>query len=209
MYEKNSESRILILFAHPALHRSRVNRKLIAGIDKTPGVTFHDLYELYPDFDIDVKTEQQLLLEHKVVIFHHPFFWYSIPAILKEWQDLVLEHGWAYGHNGTALKGKIFFNVISTGGREDAYQKDGYNRYTIRELIRPIEQTAVLCGMNFLPPFVVHGTHSINEKDIIRHNDDYKRLLAAFFSGNIDYSAAKQVNRLNEDLNLIITDDKE
>lgn len=27
----------------------------------------------------------------------HPFYWYSTPALLKEWQDLVLEHGWAYG----------------------------------------------------------------------------------------------------------------
>ena len=201
--------RVLILFAHPALQRSRVNRSLILGIDNLPGVTFHDLYELYPDFDIDIETEQKLLLEHEVIIFHHPFFWYSTPALLKEWQDLVLEHGWAYGRNGTALQGKIFFNVISTGGREDAYQTDGYNRFTIRELIRPLEQTARLCGMNFLPPFVIHGTHSINAEEITQHNHDYKRLLAAFCSGKINYTAAKKAGRLNEDLNSIINDDKE
>jgi glutathione-regulated potassium-efflux system ancillary protein KefG len=39
----------------------------------------------------------------------HLLYWYSTPAILKEWQDLVLEHVFAYGHEGTKLHGKIFF----------------------------------------------------------------------------------------------------
>ena len=61
------------------------------------GVRLHDLYEAYPDFLIDVEAEQALLLEHDVIVFQHPVYWYSSPAILKEWQDLVLEHGFAYG----------------------------------------------------------------------------------------------------------------
>ena len=66
--------RILILFAHPAREKSRVNRVLSAAVRDLPGVTFHDLYEAYPDFGIDVEREQKLLLEHDVVVFHHPFF---------------------------------------------------------------------------------------------------------------------------------------
>ena len=93
-------STILILFAHPALEKSRVNRVLIRDIPGIEGVTFHDLYETYPDFDIDVAREQELLLAHDTIVLHHPFFWYSTPAMLKEWQDLVLEHGWAYGSGG-------------------------------------------------------------------------------------------------------------
>ena len=138
---------ILILFAHPALSRSRVNRTLIRGIDTIDGVTFRDLYEIYPEFGIDVEAEQELLIAHDTIIFHHPFYWYSIPAILKEWQDLVLEHGWAYGSEGVALAGKRFFCVVTTGGAGEAYQTGGYNRFTIRELLSPIEQTAYLCGM--------------------------------------------------------------
>ncbi len=86
---------LLVLFAHPAFHKSRVNRVLTRFVKETEGVTFHDLYEAYPDFHIDVAREQALLVRHDVIVFHHPFFWYSTPAILKEWQDLVLEHGWA------------------------------------------------------------------------------------------------------------------
>src|SRR6187455_1899648 len=98
--------RVLILFAHPALHRSRVNRVLVEAVRSLEGVTFHDLYEVYPDLLLDVDREQALLREHDVVVWQHPFFWYSAPALVKEWQDLVLELGFAYGEGGTALRGK-------------------------------------------------------------------------------------------------------
>ncbi len=197
--------RILILFAHPALEKSRVNRVLASRVKDIPGVTFHDLYEAYPDFDIDVQREQKFLNEHDVVVFHHPFFWYSTPAILKEWQDLVLVHGWAYGRGGTALHGKRMFNVISTGGRETAYQKKGYNRFTIRELLAPIEQTARLCGLDYLPPFVVHGTHGMTESEIRDHAEDYRRLLEALRDDRIDFAASHKFARLNAQLDAIIT----
>jgi glutathione-regulated potassium-efflux system ancillary protein KefG len=83
------------LFAHPVLERSRVNRRLVDAIRGLDGVTIHDLYETYPTMAIDARAEQELLLQHDVYVFQHPFYWYSSPAILKEWQDLVLEHGWA------------------------------------------------------------------------------------------------------------------
>ena len=50
-------NRILLLFAHPALDASRVHRALLGAARAVPGVTVHDLYEAYPDFDVDVTTE--------------------------------------------------------------------------------------------------------------------------------------------------------
>lgn len=168
------------------------------------GVTFHDLYELYPEFDVDVQVEQGLLMSHDVVVFHHPFFWYSTPAILKEWQDLVLEHGWAYGHNGNALRGKLMLSAITTGGREAAYQKDGYNKHTIQELLAPIAQTARLCGMDYLPPFAAHGTHAMIESEIQAHAADYRRIIAALRDDKIDLEAARRYPRINSDPDTII-----
>ncbi|RYE35767.1 MAG: NAD(P)H oxidoreductase, partial [Sphingobacteriales bacterium] len=95
-------ARVLILFAHPAFEKSRVHRPMVKQVLKLEGITFHDLYESYPDYDIDLDREQELLLRHDVIVFQHPFYWYSCPAILKQWQDLVLEHGWAYGRGGTS-----------------------------------------------------------------------------------------------------------
>ncbi len=174
-----SMQRILILFAHPAFEKSRVNQRLAAAVQSLDGVTFHDLYEAYPEFDVDIRHEQALLEDHDLVVLQHPFFWYSVPPLLKQWIDLVLEHGWAYGSGGTALAGKRVLSAISTGGREEAYRHGGHNRFTIGELLAPIEQTFVLCGMKYLPPFVVHGAHGMSSGEIEEHAERYRRTIQA------------------------------
>lgn len=169
-------TRILLLFAHPALEKSRVHRRLLAHVPA--GVTVNDLYQVYPDFDIDVAREQSLLREHDLVLLQHPLYWYSTPALLKQWQDLVLEHGWAYGSTGTALRGKRMASVITTGGREEAYTHEGLNRFTMRELLAPIEQTARLCGMDYLPPYLIQGTHRMTLDQIEAEARRYGETLA-------------------------------
>jgi glutathione-regulated potassium-efflux system ancillary protein KefG len=198
-------NRILLLFAHPAFERSRVNRQLVRAVREIEGSTFHDLYEAYPDLDIDVGREQALLISHDIIVFQHPLYWYSTPAILKEWQDLVLEHGWAYGADGTALHGKKLLSALTAGGRETAYCPEGDNCFTIPQLLAPIEQTARLCGMEYLPPFVVHGTHALTDADISDHAMDYRRAIVALRDGTIDLEAAREFPRLNSNLDRIVT----
>jgi len=199
-----SPNRVLVLFAHPALEKSRVNRAMVRGLDGLQGITFHDLYEAYPSFDIDVDAEQRLLLEHDVLVLHHPFYWYSTPALIKQWEDLVLTHGWAYGSEGTALRGKLMMSAITTGGSEAAYQPGGHNRFTVSELLRPIEQTARLCGMDYMPPFIVYGTHSMTDDAIRGHAEDYRRVLLALKDGALDLAAARQFPHLNSNLNAVV-----
>jgi glutathione-regulated potassium-efflux system ancillary protein KefG len=198
--------RVLVLFAHPVLERSRVNRRLLEAIRELEGVRVHDLYEEYPTLAIDVRREQDLLLEHDVIVFQHPFYWYSAPAILKEWQDLVLEHGWAYGVGGTNLRGKITMNAITTGGPAHAYQKDGYNRFSVRELLSPWDQTAHLCGMRFLAPFAVHAALKVaTEADVATNRSNYVRLLEALRDERIDIAAAMAAQNLAVELESVLT----
>jgi glutathione-regulated potassium-efflux system ancillary protein KefG len=200
-----SSNQLLILFAHPALEKSRVNRHLLQAIKGLDAVTVHDLYETYPDFHIDVQFEQNLLLAHDIIVFQHPFYWYSSPAILKEWQDLVLEHGFAYGHGGTALQGKKFLSAITTGGGEQTYCQKGYNRFTIRELLAPFEQTARLCGMEYLPPFVVHGTHKLLEQhQTDPYAVDYRTVILALRDNAVNWEQLRQCNRFNQNLGQVI-----
>jgi glutathione-regulated potassium-efflux system ancillary protein KefG len=69
------------------------------------------------------------------------------------------------------------------GGREAAYRRDGFNRFTLRELLAPIEQTAFLCGMEFLPPFVVHGTHAMSDGDIAAQAAIWRRTVEGLRDG--------------------------
>lgn len=176
--------KVLLLFAHPSIRRSRVNKAMLAAAADLEGVTVNDLYETYPDFAIDVDREQALLAAHDVIVCQHPFFWYSAPSIVREWQDLVLEHGWAYGQTGHALDGKTWMQAITTGGRETAYREDGLNRYGVEELLRPFECTANLCRMRWIRPFVVHATHIAAEAEIDAAAAAYRARLVALRDGS-------------------------
>jgi glutathione-regulated potassium-efflux system ancillary protein KefG len=199
-------SKILILFAHPALEKSRVNKRLVDQIESIENVTFHDLYEEYPDFYIDIKREQKLLTENDIIIFHHPFYWYSIPALLKQWEDLVLEHNWAYGSKGNALVGKKLIQVITTGGSSQAYKKNSFNRFTVREFLIPIEQTAVLCGMIYLPPYLIQGTHKLTGTEIETNAVEYHQYLSDLSQERIDFNDLNKYETTNDYLEKLISD---
>lgn len=189
--------KILIIFAHPATHKSKINIELIKAVEPLEGVEINDLYENYPDFFIDIKREQQLLVENDIIVWHHPLYWYSCPALLKEWLDLVLEHGFAYGRKGNALRGKSVFNAISTGGSSDVYTSTGKNHFTIPQFLIPFHQTAVLCGMNYLPPFVVHGAHMLNNRGIILYAQKYRKIITGLRDEKFK-NRLNSVNYLNE-----------
>jgi glutathione-regulated potassium-efflux system ancillary protein KefG len=172
-------ARVLILFAHPVLEKSRVQFELLTQAATVQGITINDLYQAYPDFDIDIQREKELLLSHDIIVWQHPFYWYSSPALLKQWQDLVLEHGWAYGKKGTALQGKRVFNAITSGGGVQAYREGGFNKYAINDYLRPFERTAELCHMLYWPPFWVPGVHRMEAEQIQLFGMQYKNILTA------------------------------
>ena len=190
---------VLVLFAHPSLEHSQANRHLLDVSLALEGVTTVDLYAEYPSGDIDIDREQQRLRDHDVVVFMFPLFWYSTPALLKEWQDLVLEYGFAYGTGGTALHGKQFLCAITAGGRESAYREQGYNHYSIRQLLRPLEQTATLCGMLYLPPYALFGSRTaVEEGRLQSHLDGWREVVANLRSGALDSEQVMNRDQLNE-----------
>ena len=168
------------------------------------GVSLRDLYELYPDSDVDVGAEQRALVEHDVIVFQHPLYWYSVPPLLKQWQDLVLEHGWAYGRGGTALSGKLATHMLSAGGGPESYREGGHNNYPLEQFLRPLEQTARLCHMRWLPPYCVHGTHRLTKPQLEVHISAYQRLLAALRDDRLDLTAAERSEGLHDDLEAVI-----
>lgn len=179
-------ARVLLTLAHPALERSRANRALAKAAKGLAGVTFHDLYETYPDFAIDIETEQETLVAHDVVALQFPLYWYSTPALLKEWFDLVWLHGFAYGLDGNALAGKRLFVACTTGGAAKAYHAHGYNRFSMDDFLRPLEQTAYLCGMVWETPFVVHGAAVKDDAELKAEAGRYRARVASLLTAPAD-----------------------
>jgi glutathione-regulated potassium-efflux system ancillary protein KefF len=162
---------ILVIAAHPQLEHSRVTRALLGAVAQAAStrVAVRPLYALYPDYFIDVAAEQAALRAARLVVWLHPVHWYSMPPLMKLWQDETLAFGWAYGPGGDALRGKDLWLAASTGGPESSYRPDGYNRYFFDAFLLPYEQTAALVGMRWLPPLLLHGAHSASPAELAAH----------------------------------------
>ncbi len=191
-------AKILILFAHPLYEKSRIHKALKKAIPETSDITFRDLYELYPDFNIDIKKEQLFLVQHDIIIWQHPVYWYSVPPLLKQWIDMVLEFGWAYGPGGDKLKDKYLMNVVSAGGQKVVYNSEGRNRFTLRQFFVPLEQTGTLCSMKYLAPFAVHGTHLLTNDEVREYGAQYKKLLNKLMNKEIDMVLAANSECMND-----------
>lgn len=176
---------ILVIYAHAAPHASRVTRRMARAAATVPGVTVHDLYETYPDFSIDIAAEQARLTAAQVVVFLHPIQWYSMPALLKEWVDTVLQPGWAYGSGGTALAGKTYWLVASTSSLESAYSADGIQGRPFADYLPPFRQTAALCHMHWEPPYILHGAHRVDQATLDAHVEGFRARLQAFASPDL------------------------
>jgi len=178
-------AQVLVIAAHPALEQSRVNRRLLQAARALAAadgarVAVRDLYALYPDYVIDVAVEQAALAAARLVVWQHPIHWYSMPPLMKLWIDDVLAFGWAYGPDGNALRGKDLWLVASTGGPEESYRPDSYNRYFFDAFLPPYEQTAALCGLRFLPPLMLHGAHRAAEAQIQGHAKVFTERLSSW-----------------------------
>jgi glutathione-regulated potassium-efflux system ancillary protein KefF len=171
---------ILVLAAHPDWRESRVNRRLLSAAHEVQSVQVRDLYVSYPDYDIDVATEQALAAGADLIVLLHPIQWYSMPALLTLWLDEVLTYGWAYGSGGTALQGKDLWLVATTGSAESSYHPQSYNRYFFDAFLPPYEQTAALCGMRFLPPLVLYGAHRASEEAVADHVGVFAQRLRSY-----------------------------
>jgi glutathione-regulated potassium-efflux system ancillary protein KefF len=184
--EAASGTAVVVVQAHPYPDRSHANRALAAAIEGLAGIAVRSLYDLYPDFAIDVEAEQRALAPAAVVVWQHPLYWYTTPALLKLWFEKVLTAGWAYGPGGVALRGKGCLWVVTTGGEADDYVPDGIHQHIFEAFMPVVRQTALFCGMSWLEPMVVHGAHRLTAAELAEIGARYRACLAALVAAESD-----------------------
>lgn len=158
---------------HPNWDQSRVNRALASGLDQQ--IEVRNMYQLYPDFKIDVEKEHQVLERADRIVLQFPMYWYSSPALLKQWEDEVLSHGWAYGTNGTALHGKELIIAVSPGANN--YGPDDFVKYTVHQLLRPFQATSRLIGTTYIKPFITVGSLRLTDEQLAHQAQQYNEYL--------------------------------
>lgn len=172
-------SKTLILLFHPDLTRSRANAALAGAASRLPGVDVVDIQALYPDGRIDAEREVARLLSADRIVFQFPLQWYSTPPLLKAWQDAVLTRMYylAYPTEGRLLEGKPLLVVATAGNVPEAYMSTGANKFTMTELLRPLEATAHRCGLPWQPPFLLYRADKLDDLSLHTAARDYAAIL--------------------------------
>ncbi len=141
---------ILIVAGHTYPQTSIANNAIITLLkEKYPEARVDNLIELYPDFQIDVKAEQEKLDWADIVIIQTPLFWFSMTSMVQRWIEETFAHGWAYGSQGHALEGKKVIVGITAGAPDQKYD-DGEEGISIPEIEAPLKAIFPFCGMNYL-----------------------------------------------------------
>lgn len=92
---------------------------------------------------------------------------------MKKWFDSVLLYGWAFGPEGTKTVGKEIGVAISTYGTAESYQATEFNRFTLQEILRPIEALAHFISASYLPHFSLNDTSDVTEERLEKSSLDY------------------------------------
>lgn len=172
-------NKTLILLFHPDLNRSRANAALAAAAARLPGVEIADMYALYPDGEIDADREVARLLSAGRIVLQFPIQWYATPPLLQAWKDAVLTRMFyiTYPTEGRLLEGKPLLVVATAGNVPEAYQRGGANKFTVEELLRPLEATAHRCSLPWQAPFLVYRADKLDDLSLHSAAKDYAAIL--------------------------------
>ena len=177
-------SNVVVISGHPNLDESWTNKVILQQLEQNvESIDVRRLDVLYSDYKIDIETEQNALVNADIIVLQYPYYWYTVPALLKKWIDDVFAFNFAFGPEGDKLKNKHFILSFTVGGPEESYDPLGYNHFTIEELARPLQQTCYLTGMVFQKPIYTNrmvyipGVYNTKEEVEARARDHASRLL--------------------------------
>lgn len=185
-------SKVLLIVGHPDLSQSRANAALVNAVRDLQHVTVHDLYATYPDFAIDGDAERALLVEHDVIVFQHPVYWYNTTALFRQWQDVVFSHGWGFTTDGSAsqLAGKKAIVSVTAGVPADRYTPEGSNKATLETLFSNWEATLRLCQFDIQPMQKIYGAaFALSDQELAAAAAEYRDLLSSFAHGSHELAA--------------------
>ncbi|GGG91759.1 NAD(P)H-dependent oxidoreductase [Pedobacter zeae] len=162
----------LIIVSHPNIKSSLINKRWIEELTKYPEqYVVHQLYEAYPDEQIDVLAEQKLVEQYDRIVFQFPYYWFNCPPLLKKWMDEVMTYGWAYGSkSGFKMSGKKIALAISLGVDEHELHPSGTYHYTLEELTRPFELSFQYVKADYQPLFAYYGMENNVSKEWIERS---------------------------------------
>lgn len=118
-------------------------------------------------FAPDVQAEIDKLMAADFLLLQFPFWWYSVPAMLKGWIDRVFAYGLAYDFGRTwdrgVFTGRRAMLSFTTSAPPTSSMPDGRNGDLERTLWPLHAGVLALCGYDVLKPFVAHAVRWVDQ----------------------------------------------
>lgn len=191
-------NKILIVFAHPLYEKSRINKIINTYIPSTDEITFHDLYELYPEFEIDIQLERQLILEHDIIVWQFPLYWYSCPALMKQWMDMVLHFKNKDDLDINSMSQKAILPIISVGEMQKTFLDNTPDETSIFDYLLPFKRIVEFSNMKYYPPLLIKISKLSSMEDIYKKGEQYRYVLEGLVSNFISHRELNQFKSLND-----------
>lgn len=167
----------LVVFAHPYLEHSNSNVELINFYVRHQHYTLRDLYEEYPDFHIAAFRERKRLANYDRFVFQFPLIWFGMPPLLRLWIDEVFDRDWLQPGKVNPLENKEVYILVTTGGKERSFSKDGTYQYSIDELISGLIVSLKVFKADVKHIKIVYEANKLSKKEIILHKKEFTELL--------------------------------
>ena len=142
---------ILIISGHNDLNNSVANAAIL---DETA--------RQLPEAEVR-KLEQEALRKADLIVWQFPFYWYSLPALMKKWLDEVFVHGFAHGSTAV-LGGKKFLVSFTTGAPAEFYTGKEGSVGDIHHMIEMFSATAMLCRLDYQGAMWLNGVSYANRQ---------------------------------------------
>ena len=161
--DKDSKQ-VVVLLTHPNIKESRANKALMDAISDMGEVAIYNLYEMRVEDAFNAEIWSTIISHASALVFQFPFYWMSAPAVA----------------------GKTLMVVTTAGSEHDAYRSGGRNRFTVDELLRPYQASAVHAGMVWQTPLIVYGMGTSEaSKNIAEGINCYKQRIEALVKKDI------------------------
>lgn len=168
----------LIIVAHPEVDNSPTQQFLQASLPKLTNaddqVIWHDLTAVLAASNWQRDAELTLLKQAQRIIWQFPLYWYSAPAILKQWQEAVFT---GEVSQYEFLAGKELGLVVSLGEKLANYQAGAREQFTISEILRPDQAFAQKLGWHYLTPLIIEQFGYLTEGAKQKLLVDYQQYL--------------------------------
>ncbi|MEN3113256.1 NAD(P)H-dependent oxidoreductase [Uliginosibacterium paludis] len=148
----------LVIASHPYPDQSVVIKALQRSAASLADVEVRNLEALYGNDSaaFDIAAEQAAVEAAERIVFLFPIHWFNLTPMLKAYMNQVWTYGWAFGPNGTALKGRELLAVVTAGATAFTYSAEGLIQSTIEDVLTPLKASALYVGMRYAEPLAFY-----------------------------------------------------